>query len=184
MRTTYILIIVFLIVCIGSAEIYIHQVKGPGFFEAPAISQALWIVEWLLMILTACVIGICIGWYLQEQIILLKREQLRNLLMQRDALLSKENHFHFEVDQLHKKLGQSQHDFREDYKKWTREKDRMKEELNSWQSHAEESKKKNAQLKERVEALESEIKSIKKINPSWKTIWKKHKLKRRDWRQS
>jgi predicted flap endonuclease-1-like 5' DNA nuclease len=162
MRTTFLLIIVFLLACIVSAEIYIKQVKGIGFLEAPAISQTLWIIEWLLMVLTACVIGICIGWYMQEKVITIKRGHVKNLLTERDALLSRENHFHFELEQLHKKLVRSQHEAAENFNKWTREKDRMKEELNSWQNHAEEAKRKNTRLKEKLETIENEIRVYKK----------------------
>jgi predicted flap endonuclease-1-like 5' DNA nuclease len=162
MRTTFLLIIVFLIACIVSAEIYIKQVKGIGFLEAPAISQTMWIIEWMIMILTSCVIGICIGWYMQEKVITVKRDQIAHLLTERDALLSRENHFHFELDLLQKKLGKAQNDFKEDFNKWNREKDRMKDELLSWQNHANEFKSKNGQLKEKIQTIESEIAEHKK----------------------
>jgi predicted flap endonuclease-1-like 5' DNA nuclease len=161
MRNVYLFIIFFLIACIISAEIYIHQMKGVGFFEAPAIEQTLWIIEWLLMLLATCIIGISVGWYMQEKTILLRQEQLRHLVLQRDGLASEEKHAHFEINQLQKKLARAQSEFITDFKNWSRERDRMKEELDSWQSHAEDAKKKNAQLKERIELLEKEINQSK-----------------------
>jgi predicted flap endonuclease-1-like 5' DNA nuclease len=163
MRTTYLLIIVFFVACIISAEVYIHQMKGEGFFEAPAISQTLWIIEWLFMLLAVCLTGISIGWYMQEKNILLKhQQQVGHLQMQRDALVSKESHFNLEYEKLQKKLEKAQIDFREDLKRLTREKERLREELNSWETHGEESKKKNSQLKENIELLEKEVSQHKK----------------------
>lgn len=157
MRTIYLLIIVFLLACIISAEVYIHQVKGIGFFQAPAISSALWIIEWLLMLLVACLIGIAIGWQLRQAAVSKSLFEIQLLQQEQKVLVEKELSSREEAEQSRMKLARAQESFKEDFKNLSRTKEKIKEELALLQAIVESSKDETQKLQRKVEAQQKEL---------------------------
>lgn len=159
MRTVYLFILLFLVACIISAEIYIYQIKSIGFLQAPTISRALWIIELLVMLLIACLIGFAIAWQLRQSVIANDQDEIFHLDHERNALAAQAEQTKDEYHQLQTQLSLVQENYREEIKSVTRERDRIKEELLSLQSYIEELKNERSLLKKRSEQLEKEIQS-------------------------
>jgi predicted flap endonuclease-1-like 5' DNA nuclease len=158
MRRVYLLIIVFLVACIVFAEIYIHQIKGKGAFQESGISGALWILEWLFMLVVACIIGIAIGWHLRTQTIAQHLEQIDQLEEQKRSLLIKVNHSEEQANQSQMKLSRAQESFREDFKTLSAEKERAKETIVSMQTQAQNLKDEITRLQIKLDHQERELK--------------------------
>lgn len=159
MRTVYILILLFLVACIIGAEIYIHQIDSTSFLSAPTVSRALWIIEFLVMLLIACLIGFAIAWYLQQDSKERQQEELDQFGIERRSLTTKIDQLN---EQLSKAQSQPQHnvvqtDQSDEIRKITHEKERLKEEFNSIQAYIDEIKAEKNQLKRKTESLEREL---------------------------
>jgi predicted flap endonuclease-1-like 5' DNA nuclease len=159
MRTVYLLILLFLVACIIGAEIYIYQIKSIGFLQAPTVSRALWIIELLVMLLVACLIGFAIAWQLREAVIANHKDEIFHLDHERNTFAIQTDQVKQEYQQLQSQLFLLQENDQEEIKSVTRERDRIKEELLSIQSYIEELKNEKSQLKKRGEQLEKEIQS-------------------------
>ncbi len=157
MRTVYLLILLFLVACIIGAEIYIYQIKSIGFLQAPTVSRALWIIELLVMLLVACLVGFAIAWQLREPVIVKHRDEIFHLDHERNTLAAQAEQARLDQQQIHVQLVVAQENFHEETKSVTRERDRIKEELLSLQSYIEELKNEKSQWKKRGEQLEKEI---------------------------
>jgi predicted flap endonuclease-1-like 5' DNA nuclease len=160
MRTVYLLILLFLVACIIGAEIYIYQIKSIGFLQAPTVSRALWIVELLVMLLIACLIGFAIAWQLREAAISNHRDEIFHLNHERNIVAGEVEQMKLENQQLQSQLSATQETSSEDAKTVIRERDRIKEELLSLQPYIEELKSEKSQLKKRAEQLEKEVQLV------------------------
>src|SRR6478609_7697312 len=157
MRTVYLLILLFLVACIIGAEVYIYQIKSIGFLQAPTVSRALWIIELLVMLLVACLIGFAIAWQLREPVIANHRDEIFHWEHERNALAAQAEQLRLENQQLQSQLTMARENFHEETRSITHERDRIKEELLSLQSYIEELKNEKSQWKKRGEQLEKEI---------------------------
>ncbi len=157
MRTVYLLILLFLVACVIGGEIYIYQTKSIGFLQAPTVSRALWIIELLVMLLVACLIGFAIAWQLREQVISNNQDELFHLDRERNALAAQLEQLKSENQQIQGQLSLVQGNLREETKEVSHEKDRLKEELTSLHSYIEELKSEKSQHKRKTEQLEREL---------------------------
>jgi predicted flap endonuclease-1-like 5' DNA nuclease len=157
MRTIYLLILLFLVACIISAELYIYQINNTGFFQAPTIPKALWIMELMAMLLVACLIGFAIAWELQQKVIHAQQHENYRLDQQRKILETQIDQNRDKTDQLQNQFSRSNENGKEIIKKISNEKDRLKEELTSLQVYLEEVKSEKSQLKRKAEQLEKEL---------------------------
>src|SRR6478736_1167197 len=116
MRTVYLLILLFLVACIVSAEIYIYQIKSVGFLQAPTVSRALWIIELLIMLLVACLIGFAIAWQLRQSVIANDQDEIFHLDHERNALAAQADQVKDEYNHLQAQLSLDQENYREEIK--------------------------------------------------------------------
>jgi len=159
MRVVLFLSVLFLLACIVFLEIYIFQIKGDSFFAAPAIPRALWILEWLFMLLAAGAIGLAIGWQLRENPINHYHQQLKQLEKEREILIVKYNHLVDDKNHLAHRLARAQQSFKEDYRQWQKDKEKLKEDLSSSRTLAETVKQELVGWKRRAELEEKEKES-------------------------
>jgi predicted flap endonuclease-1-like 5' DNA nuclease len=157
MKTVYLLILVFLVACIIGTEVYIHQIKGIGFFQAPTVPRALWIIELLIMLLLACLIGFAIAWQLRGDSIVMKQIEIDRLISDRNSMIAEVDYSRAELNQSQIQLRQLQETPREEIKKVNQERDRLREDLNSIHLYIEELKSEKSQWKKKSEQLEKEI---------------------------
>jgi len=157
MRTVYLLILLFLVACIVGAEIYIYQIKSIGFLQAPTISRALWIIELLVMLLVACLIGFAIAWQLREGMISKHQDEIFHLDHERNTLAAQADQIRLENQQARAQLAAAQESFRDEQNNTKYEKERLKEELLSLQPYIEELKTEKSQFKRRTEQLERDL---------------------------
>ncbi len=164
MRTIYFLIILFLVACIVCAEVYIYQMKGVGFFQAPAISSALWIIELLLMLLVTCFIGLAIGWQLREGTIAHQSEEIIRVEKEKKILIEKKQRVEEEVTQIQNKLLRAQESFRDDFKMQAQDKERLKENIVALQSQLQLAQQESHQLQKKTDILQSQYEQIAENN--------------------
>lgn len=157
MRTIYFLIILFLVACIACAEVYIYQVKGIGFFQAPAISSALWIIELLLMLLVACLIGLAIGWQLREGTVTNQSEEIVHHEREKKLWVEKIHRAEEEIILIQNKLSHAQESFRIDFKTQAHEKDKLKENQAALQNQLEASQEELSRLQKKMEEQQREV---------------------------
>ena len=157
MRNIYLLLILFLVACIVCAEIYIYQVRSIGFFQAPAISGALWLVELLLMLLVACFIGLAIGWQLRQGTISNLENEIYTHKQEKKRWIGKMQEAEEEANKIQSKLSRAQESFKEDFKIQVHEKERLKESIASLKTRLEVAKEESNQLQGRVDFKQEEF---------------------------
>jgi predicted flap endonuclease-1-like 5' DNA nuclease len=145
--------------CVIFFEIYIFQIKADSFFATPAIPRAIWILEWLFMLTAAGIVGLAIGWQLREKPLRVCFRQMREFEKEREALISKYNHLVDEKNKIAHRLVRAQQSFKQDYKQWQKDKDRLRQELSSSKTLEDTLKAEQATLKRQVELAQREKES-------------------------
>jgi predicted flap endonuclease-1-like 5' DNA nuclease len=157
MRTVYLLILLFLVACIVSAEVYINQTRSIGFFRAPTISRALWIIELLVMLLIACLIGFAIAWQLRQEVISKHKAEKDQLIYDVGSLTTQLDRIRDELTQKQNRARFLLESHQKEIRKLSNEKERLKEEFISIQAYIEELKNEKSQLKRKTEQLERNL---------------------------
>jgi predicted flap endonuclease-1-like 5' DNA nuclease len=157
MRAVYFLIILFLLACIIGAEVYIYQVKSASFFQATGISSGLWLVELLLMLTVACLIGFGIAWQLREETISKHLSEIQLHEDEKQILTERTTAAQQEIEQAQQKLSRAQESFKEDFKAWSREKDKLKEDLTAQQTISDAAKGELTHLQKKIDQQEKEL---------------------------
>lgn len=62
----YVVLLVLVIVATAVVVFYVHDIKGTAFFGEAAVTRVFIIVELLLFLLLAILLGLALGWWLQE----------------------------------------------------------------------------------------------------------------------
>lgn len=113
MKRVYWLLLLLVFWCIGCAIWYMFSVKGLStdlkYFNPQ--SRFIAIVEILLMLLIACLIGYAIGWKLRQDPIQILQESTHRLEMDNETLIKTKNEIEQELERVRRTLTQSQHTF-------------------------------------------------------------------------
>ncbi len=113
MKRVYWFLLLFVVWCIGCAIWYMFSVKGlsldPNYF-APH-PRLIAILEILIMVLVACLIGYGIGWMLREETVNTLKDTAQRLEMDNEALVSLKQEMERKLDVAQHILSHSQRDF-------------------------------------------------------------------------
>ena len=124
MKKAYVVLALFGIWCLGSALWYMFSVKG---VSAPGDS-ALAIAEILIMTLVSVLLGFGIAWYMREDYLNAKRNDVQALLMERNSILNELQDQKDRAKKVELTLARARQTFHDDYVQLSRERDRLKEE--------------------------------------------------------
>lgn len=160
MRIALFLLALFLFACVVFAELYIYQVKGPSFFEAPAVPRALWILELLFMLVAMGALGWALGWHLRDNSVNDFRQRIFDVEKEREVLITKYNQLVADRNQIATRLARAQRSFTHDFKDWSRDKEQLKTELATYKALADSAKQELTAWKKRAEAEEKEKESV------------------------
>jgi predicted flap endonuclease-1-like 5' DNA nuclease len=137
MKKAYLIIVIFGFWCLSCALWYMFAVKG----TSDPSDTALAIVEIMIMTLISVLLGFAIAWYMREDYLNLKQNDIQELLMERSNILSERNSI---LNELHvqrvrankaeQTLARARQTFHDDFIKVSRERDRMKEERSAVQN--------------------------------------------------
>ncbi|MBL7854536.1 MAG: hypothetical protein JNL17_09055 [Cyclobacteriaceae bacterium] len=89
----YAVLLALVLVAIALVAFYVHDIKGQAFFGETAASRVFVIVELLLFLLLAVLLGLALGWWLQEP----RYQNRQNVI---NDLAREHNHLHDERIQL------------------------------------------------------------------------------------
>lgn len=89
----YAVLLALVLVAIALVAFYVHGIKGQAFFGETAASRVFVIVELLLFLLLAVLLGLALGWWLQEP----RYQNRQNVI---NDLAREHNHLHDERIQL------------------------------------------------------------------------------------
>jgi predicted flap endonuclease-1-like 5' DNA nuclease len=113
MKRVYWFLPVFVVWCIGCAIWYMFSVKGlsadPNYF-APH-PRLIAILEILIMVLVACLIGYFIGWILRGDTVNILKDTVQRMEMDNEALVSLKQELEHKVDMTRQGLRDTQQNF-------------------------------------------------------------------------
>jgi len=152
MRISYTLIAVFFVWCIISSQWYLFGVKGllidPAHFSPHETTMA--IVEVLVMLLVAVLIGFGIAWFLRQTSIDEKSANINAGRLERVELLKRKQESEEQVERVELKLTRAQLTFKADFQTLEAEKEKLKSDL-------EPEKREASRLKDELQTLRPKV---------------------------
>ena len=175
MKKAYLFIGLFAVWCLISALWYMFWVKGlsPNPENINPHEAVFAIAEILLIALISLLMGFAIAWYLRDDAIAFKQEQIDDLRLERNSI---ETDIQTSRDQLRKAegtLARARETFREDFFTATREKERLLAELES-------SKSELARLQNELLTTQSSLQNLQQINIQLERTLNKAQLSKRE----
>jgi predicted flap endonuclease-1-like 5' DNA nuclease len=163
MKISYILIGVFVVWCIIASQWYLFGVKGlltdPAHFHPHETTMA--IIEILVMLLVAVLIGFGIAWFLRQTVIDQNQSAITDLLNAQKLAISEETEARFraekQLEKAEQKLARAQETFKEDFQNLSKERDRIKEELEQNRDEASRKRDELQSLKPKVQLADVEL---------------------------
>ena len=131
MKKTYIFLVLFAMWCVIGSLWYLLSAKEVNSVVAQPDSSytLLAIIQILVIILVAVLLGFAMAWYMREEVLVQRRRDVEELLHERSMLLEDLSEARVQVKKASRTLAQARTTFREDYAQIARERDRMKEYL-------------------------------------------------------
>jgi len=131
MKKAYLFLTLFAIWCLASALWYMFSVKGVSGFSGENNAQAsgLAIAEILIMTLVSVLLGFAIAWYMRDDSLNRKQNEVHTLIAIRKNIL---NELHTQKERANKiehTLARARQTFHDDYVQISRERDLLREEL-------------------------------------------------------
>ena len=144
MKVSYILIGVFAVWCIVASQWYLFGVKGlmtdPVHFHPHETTKA--IIEILLMLLIAVLLGFGIAWFLRQSSIDDNNSKVSMLhaerAIEKDQLVQAKNELSWQAEKAEAKLARAKETFREDFLTASRESEELKSERDRLKKELEE----------------------------------------------
>jgi predicted flap endonuclease-1-like 5' DNA nuclease len=163
MKISYVLIGVFVVWCIIASQWYLFGVKGlltdPAHFQPHETTTA--IIEILVMLLVAVLIGFGIAWFLRQTVIDRNQSALADLQSSKRLTISAESHARGQAEKqaerAEQKLARAQETFKEDFQNLSKEKDRIKAELEQNRNEAQRKQDELLSLKPKVQLADVEL---------------------------
>jgi predicted flap endonuclease-1-like 5' DNA nuclease len=163
MKISYILIGVFVVWCIIASQWYLFGVKGlltdPAHFHPHETTMA--IIEILVMLLVAVLIGFGIAWFLRQTVIDQNQSAITDLLNAQKLAISEETEARFraekQLEKAEQKLARAQETFKEDFQNLSKERDIIKEELEQNRDEASRKRDELQSLKPKVQLADVEL---------------------------
>ena len=163
MKISYILIGVFVVWCIIASQWYLFGVKGlltdPAHFHPHETTMA--IVEILVMLLIAVLIGFGIAWFLRQAVVNQNQSAITDLHNAHKLAISEETEARLraekQIEKAEQKLARAQETFKEDFQNLSKEKDRIKEEQEQNRNEASRKQDELLSLKPKVQLADVEL---------------------------
>lgn len=166
MRISYVLVGVFVVWFIIASQWYLFGVKGlltdPAHFHPHETTMA--IIEILVMLLVAVLIGFGIAWFLRQAVIDQNQKMISDLQVAQKTLIQSENEAKQQAEvakgqaeRTEQKLTRAQETFREDFQNLSREKERLKAELDQNRNEAQRKQDELLSLKPKVQLADVEL---------------------------
>jgi predicted flap endonuclease-1-like 5' DNA nuclease len=133
MKKAYFILALFAIWCLASALWYMFSVKGINSSQINPEDSALAIAQILIMTLVSVLLGFGIAWYMREDYLNAKQNDVKALLSERDNII-KELHVQRErTKKAEHTLARARQTFHDDFIQVSRERDRIKDERSATQ---------------------------------------------------
>ncbi len=166
MRISYILVGVFVVWFIIASQWYLFGVKGlltdPAHFHPHETTMA--IIEILVMLLVAVLIGFGIAWFLRQAVIDQNQTTIIELQNVQRSLIQSESEAKQQADaakeqseRTEQKLTRAQETFKEDFQSLTREKEKIKAELEENRNQTRQKQEELLSLKPKVQLADVEL---------------------------
>lgn len=163
MKISYVLIGVFVVWCIIASQWYLFGVKGlltdPANFHPHETTMA--IIEILVMLLVAVLIGFGIAWFLRQTVIDQNQSAFADLQSSQRLTISAESHAREQAEKqaerAEQKLARAQETFKEDFQNLSREKNKIKAELEQNRNEAQRKQDELLSLKPKVQLADVEL---------------------------
>jgi predicted flap endonuclease-1-like 5' DNA nuclease len=163
MKISYVLIGVFVVWCIIASQWYLFGVKGlltdPAHFHPHETTMA--IIEILIMLLVAVLIGFGIAWFLRQNAIDQIQSTIADLHNAHKVAISEEAEARLQAEKqaerAEQKLTRAQETFKEDFQNLSKEKDRIKLELDQNINEAKRKQEEILALKPKAQLADIEL---------------------------
>lgn len=163
MKISYILVGVFVGWCIIASQWYLFGVKGlltdPANFHPHETTMA--IIEILVMLLVAVLIGFGIAWFLRQMTIDQNQSAITDLHSAHKLAMNEETEARFraekQIEKAEQKLLRAQETFKIDFQNLSKEKDKIKEELEQNRNEAQRKQDELLSLKPKVQLANVEL---------------------------
>jgi predicted flap endonuclease-1-like 5' DNA nuclease/uncharacterized protein (UPF0333 family) len=166
MKISYVLIGVFVVWCIIASQWYLFGVKGlltdPAHFHPHETTIA--IIEILIMLLVAVLIGFGIAWFLRQKTIDQNQSTIADLQSAHKLAISAESEAKQQTEaakgqavRVEQKLTRAQETFKEDFQNLSKEKDKIKSELDQYISEAKRKQEEILTLKPKAQLADVEL---------------------------
>lgn len=162
MRAIYLVIVLFVVWCVLSAQWYLFWVKGldPKPENINPHESALAIAEILFMILISVLIGFALAWMLRQRTIRMKEGDIVALLEEQAALQASHQLYREQIEKAEITLTKARETFRQDFLTISRDNERLKTELEEAKKKLHEEVESINQLRGEFSIAQSELKRI------------------------
>ena len=159
MRLGYIFVGVFVVWCIISSQWYLFGVKGlmvdPAHFKPHETTTA--IMEILIMLLVAVLIGFGVAWFLRQSSIDNLHGEIYTILQERKELLKQQQEAKELAERIELKLTRAQQTFKADVQSLTQEKERIISDLMVERKEANRHKEELTTLRPKIQLADIEL---------------------------
>lgn len=129
MKKSYLLLALFGIWCLASALWYMFSVKGIGSAAIDPQNSLIAIIEILVMTMVSVLLGFGIAWYMREDNLQGKQNDVQALLAERQHIVKELYAMRARAKKSEHTLARARQTFHDDYIQLSRERDRLKEDL-------------------------------------------------------
>lgn len=159
MRLGYIFVGVFVVWCIISSQWYLLGVKGlmmdPAHFKPHETTTA--IIEILIMLLVAVLIGFGVAWFLRQSSIDNLHGEVYSILQERKELIKQQQNEKEVAESMGLKLTRAQQTFKADVQSLTQEKERIISDLMLERKEANQYKEELTTLRPKIQLVDIEL---------------------------
>ena len=159
MKLTYSLLGGFVLWCVIASQWYLFGVKGlltdPAHFKPHETTMA--IIEILVMLLVAVLIGFGIAWYLRQSSIDHSQTLISSLQTEKKELMKLKQESDQVVFQLESKLARAQETFRQDFQSLSHEKEKLRVEVEPMIKEAKHWQEELQSLRPKVQLADVEV---------------------------
>jgi predicted flap endonuclease-1-like 5' DNA nuclease len=163
MKISYILVGVFVVWCIIASQWYLFGVKGlltdPAHFHPHETTMA--IIEILIMLLVAVLIGFGIAWFLRQTVIDQNQSAMADLHSAHKLAINEQTEARLQAEKqaerAEQKLTRAQETFKEDFQNISKERDKIKTELEQNRNEAQRKQDELLSLKPKVQLADVEL---------------------------
>ena len=131
MKKAYIILVFFGVWCLASSLWYMFSVRGIDRAQIDPSDSALAIIQILIMTLVSVLLGFGIAWYMREDHLHAKQNNIQALLQVRNSIINDLWNQRDRATKAEHTLARAKQTFHDDFMQVSRDKERLKEERNA-----------------------------------------------------